>query len=198
MTTPGGDSGAAAPSGAVEPVPGVRRGPDRIALLAWTVAVVLALVMAGLAVVGVRAIGAQREVISDWWATAVAGTEAPPPYVEPLPGPPPVDRPGASEEAAAKDAGRVIVNPSWRVQPRSVYPNRAQRQGVESGRVELRCPVSAEGQIKSCWILSETPADAGFGQAALAGAVQARLQPRTVDGVAVPTTISFTMRFRLE
>jgi TonB family protein len=198
MTTPGGDSGAAVPSGAVEPVPVVRRGPDRIVILAWTVAVVMVIGMAGLAVVGVRAIGAQRQVIGDWWGTVVAGTDEQPPFVEPLPGPPPVDPPGASDQAAAKDAGRIIVNPSWRIQPRSVYPNRAQRQGIESGRVELRCPVSAEGQIKSCWILSETPADAGFGQAALAGAVQARLQPRTVDGVAVPTTISFTMRFRLE
>lgn len=192
MTTPGGDSGAAAPA------PGVRRGPDRIAILAWTVAVVLALVVAGLAVVGVRAIGAQRQVIGDWWATVVAGPDEQPPFVEPLPGPPPADPPGAPDEVAAKDAGRIIVNPSWRVQPRSVYPNRAQRQGIESGRVELRCPVSAEGRIQSCWILSETPADAGFGQAALAGVVQARLQPRTVDGVPVATTISFTTLFRLE
>lgn len=201
---PGGDVGAEGPSQTVEPVAATRRGPDWIAALAWGGAGLFALVVAGLATVGFQTIAPQWPAISARWqmaifeaVEAVEGGESPP-VVEPLPGvPPPVD----SDLSSAPDGAggsRLVTNPTWLVRPQGDFPTRALRQGIESGRVELTCPVSVSGHIQSCWIVSETPEGAGFGQAALEGVVLARLQPRTVDGVAVDTVISFTTRFEME
>lgn len=201
MTMPGGDVGGQGPSGVSEPVAAGRRGADWVAVLAWCIAALVALVVAGLATVGFQKFAPHWPAISARWTTAaltVVESDPSPPFVAPLPGVPPGDGPDAPTATADNEEGRVITNPSWRVRPGPEYPNLAQRQGVESGQVRLTCPVSVEGRIQSCWIVSETPADAGFGQAALAGAVQARLQPRTVDGEAVESNVSFTVRFQLE
>ena len=197
MTTPGGDVGQAGPSSAAEPVAVARRGQDWVAGLAWGGSIVVAMVVAALATVGFQSFAPHWPAISERWRMAgVTAVESDPglPVVEPLPGAPPVLTP----ETDASDAGRVITNPSWLVLPRGDFPAGARRQGIESGRVVLTCPVSAGGRIQSCWIVSETPEGAGFGEAALAGAVRGRLQPRTVDGVAVDTIISFTTRFELD
>jgi len=197
MTTPGGDVGEVAATGEATPVAVARRGPDRGAMLAWGGAILVVVLLAGLAAYGVRAIAPRWPAISERWQMAIVGAVEPGetlPFVQPLPGAPPV----STSDADAMDAGRIITEPTWLVRPRGEFPIQAQRQGIGSGRVQLTCPVSAGGEIRSCWIVSETPADAGFGQAALAGAVHSRLQPRTVDGVAVDTVISFTTRFELE
>ncbi|WP_339914789.1 energy transducer TonB [uncultured Brevundimonas sp.] len=201
MTTPGGDIGEKAPSGAPEPVAVAQRRSDWLAVLAWSCAAIVAIGLAGLATIGFQVIGAHRQVIDDWWKTAVAEAvegDGPRLVVEPLPGVPPTIPAVSPPETDANGEGRVIVSPTWLVTPQSEYPTLALRQGVESGRVELQCPVTADGHIPSCWILSETPAGAGFGQAALVGAVQARLQPGTVDGEAVDAMIRYSVAFRLE
>lgn len=197
MTTLGGDVGVEGASETAEPVAVVRRGPDRVAVLAWISSIVVAMVLAAFATVGFQTLARHWPTISERWQIAIleAGeSDQGLPVVEPLPGAPPVSTP----ETEAIDAARVVTNPAWLVRPRGDFPARAHRQGIESGRVELTCPVSARGYIQSCWIVSETPEGAGFGEAALAGVVQSRLQPRTVDGVAVETVISFTTRFELE
>jgi TonB family protein len=102
----------------------------------------------------------------------------------------------AGRGRAGGDAG-IVTNPSWQVPPRPGFPELALRRRIEAGRVELQCPVKADGTIRSCWILSETPAGVGFGQAALTSTVRARLQPRTVDGVATGGMIRFSVNFRL-
>jgi protein TonB len=51
--------------------------------------------------------------------------------------------------------------------------------------------------MSDCRIISEDPAGAGFGQAALAGARRARVSPREVDGAAVGARVTFNMTFVL-
>jgi TonB family protein len=213
MTTPGGDVGPEERGRAPEapaPLATGRQGPDGVALLAWSAAAIIVLALAGLAVVGFRAIGEQAPAMADWWKSVTAdrpGREEPPEQVPaPLPGRPPEPtsdqiRDSRGDDVAGRgraggDAG-IVTNPSWQVPPRPGFPELALRRRIEAGRVELQCPVKADGTIRSCWILSETPAGVGFGQAALTSTVRARLQPRTVDGVATGGMIRFSVNFRL-
>lgn len=92
----------------------------------------------------------------------------------------------------------VVVNPAWVETPRPYFPQTAARDNVESGRVQLECFVRADGLIAACMVLSETPPGHGFGRAALASTRDARLQPRSVDGVATPGRIRFSISFRLQ
>lgn len=69
-------------------------------------------------------------------------------------------------------------------------------RGIENGTVVMNCLVNANGSLTDCNVVSETPAGAGFAQAAQAGARRARLSPRTVDGAATNARVVFTTRFR--
>lgn len=64
------------------------------------------------------------------------------------------------------------------------YPDRAQRNNVE-GRTTVKCTVTSKGQLVNCEILSESPADMGFGKASQDMAKIFRLKPMTKDGVPV-------------
>ena len=189
MTTPGGDIGEAAEP--QTPVMSARRGFDWIALLAWCAAIGFVVVLAGLPLLVLR-ISPLGQTLDDWWEAATAEL-APEEPVAPLPGLPP--KTGARKPDPAGKV--VIVNPAWIVQPSPSFPRLAMEKNVEAGRVELQCPVSAEGIIESCWILSETPTGAGFGQAAVTGAAHGRLRPRTVDGIPVAGMVRFSVNFRL-
>jgi TonB family protein len=90
----------------------------------------------------------------------------------------------------------VITNPVWAVPPRPTYPDRAVEGRLE-GSAELSCTVNGNGSVSACSIVSETPAGAGFGRAALAGVRTARLSPRSVDGVVSGGSVRFTQRFEL-
>ena len=57
--------------------------------------------------------------------------------------------------------------------------------------------MNANGSVTACTIISETPAGAGFGAAALSAARRARLSPRSVDGVATGGKVRFGTSFRL-
>jgi len=57
--------------------------------------------------------------------------------------------------------------------------------------------VNPNGSLSGCPVVSEDPAGAGFGAAALAGARRATLSPRTVDGAAVGARVNWTTRFQL-
>lgn len=83
----------------------------------------------------------------------------------------------------------VITNPQWRRQPSAAqmeraYPRRAAESGL-SGRAVLSCAVQADGSVSGCSVSSETPASAGFGDAAMRLSRYFQLSPRTVDGRAV-------------
>ncbi|RZJ16925.1 MAG: energy transducer TonB, partial [Brevundimonas sp.] len=109
-----------------------------------------------------------------------------------VPGPPPPPAPPAPPRPS------VITNPSWARQPRGEFPSRAQSRNIETGSATVNCGVNPNGSTTDCNIVSEDPAGAGFGQAALTAMRSARLQPRQVDGVAQGSRVQFTMRFRLE
>jgi len=116
--------------------------------------------------------------------------------VEVIPPPPPEPMPEA--QAITTQDGVVIRPPSWLVAPQPEYPRRAARLRVEGGRVQLECRTSSNGRIENCRVISETPPDAGFAEAAVAAALASRVRPREVDGVAVEGSIRFTTNFRLQ
>lgn len=114
---------------------------------------------------------------------------------EPPPLPPPVPR---------KDGqGRLVSDPDWKRKPTSqdivdYYPEGAWRRRV-GGRALLSCFVGADTRLKACKVVSETPADAGFGAAAIRMSEEFRMYPKTVDGkpveggqVRIPIVFSVT------
>lgn len=85
----------------------------------------------------------------------------------------------------------------WADQPSPDFPDLAQQHGVESGVVRLGCIVAAGGALNECHILSESPADAGFGRSAVRAAERARLGLPEDESTVIGKVISFTIRFRV-
>lgn len=201
MTTPGGEIEGETAEGPVAARPDLAAtspSPTWVAFVAWAVALTVIVALSGLAAATFRSTGAAVQDAADRLENATAELR-PPPEITPLPGLPPA-RPETAHEASGDETASdaVVTEAAWLRRPVGDFPEKAQRLGVEYGEVQLECPVDAEGRIASCWILSETPTGAGFGQAALEGAVQARLSPRTVNGLARSGTVRFTTRFALE
>jgi protein TonB len=79
-----------------------------------------------------------------------------------------------------------ITNPRWLRQPRDLemyYPTRALAREIP-GQVVLDCLVDVAGAL-NCSVVSETPANWGFGQAALRISRDYRMVPAMRDGQAV-------------
>lgn len=79
-----------------------------------------------------------------------------------------------------------ITNPRWLRQPRDLgiyYPARALARELP-GEAVLDCLVTVSGAL-NCSVVSETPANWGFGQAALRISRDYRMVPATRDGQAV-------------
>lgn len=64
------------------------------------------------------------------------------------------------------------------------------------GVVRVKCLVQEDGRFANCRVLSERPADQGFGEAALRAAQQSRLDPDALR--AAGSEIEYTVRFRLD
>jgi hypothetical protein len=88
--------------------------------------------------------------------------------------------------------------PTWVVRPAPMFPERALQMGQSEGAVRMTCRAEVTGRFSQCRIDSEIPSGHGFGEGAIARTRQALVTPKTVDGTAIPSEISFTVRFRLE
>ncbi len=92
-----------------------------------------------------------------------------------------------------------ITNPRWLQRPRDLgiyYPRRAEERGVV-GEVMLDCLVSTIGRL-DCDVVSETPANWGFGQAALRISRDHRMAPATHDGIAVQGRYRMRVPFEVQ
>jgi TonB family protein len=115
----------------------------------------------------------------------------------PRPQPPaPAPVPSRNRVARARPAEGVRVTPARRlsrVEP--TYPPLLQRQRIE-GDVGVRVSLAADGSVRDVEIVRAAQ-DQAFNDAALEAAKSERFSPETHDGQPVPTSITYTYRFRI-
>jgi protein TonB len=79
---------------------------------------------------------------------------------------------------------------------RLIYPPIAQRSGLE-GMVYLELVIDRQGQVRQVIVLRETPADRGFGEAAVKAFEGLRCTPAEANGAAVGVRYRYPVRFQI-
>ena len=123
-----------------------------------------------------------------------------------------VERPSSKPVAERSTAARspspptrpsVIVNPEWRraataEELAALYPPNARARRL-AGRSELECVAAADGSLRSCDSLAESPPGSRFGQAGTLAARFYRLNPQTPEGASVEgARVRFSIDWRLD
>ena len=117
----------------------------------------------------------------------------------PLDDVPHVEHISTSDAIGASYTPPMITNPRWVQRPSGLenyYPRRALLRGVE-GQVVLDCLVTTSGAL-NCAVVSETPANWGFAEAALRISRDYRMVPAERDGVPTEGRYRMVAPFRLE
>ena len=92
----------------------------------------------------------------------------------------------------------VVSNPQWVRRPRDLaryYPPRALERGMEA-RVVMDCAVSVQGML-NCSVVSETPENWGFGEAARRISRDYQMVPATRDGMPIEARYRLVVPFEL-
>ena len=92
-------------------------------------------------------------------------------------------QPAAPSEADLRNAPHWIELPTS-AEVQNAYPPAAKRGGVK-GQAVLACTLDADGWLRACRVASESPADYGFGPAALTLSGRFRMSPLTAAGDSV-------------
>jgi protein TonB len=111
---------------------------------------------------------------------------------------PPPAAPSSPNQAATRipSAGKSYVLPKRLAPAKLPYPETLKAQGIEAD-VTVMVSLDATGKVTKVKIAKASPYPE-FNQIAEQAALAERFEPATRDGVAIPYTLSFTYRFRLE
>ena len=92
-------------------------------------------------------------------------------------------------------------NPDWMIKPSPediwwAYPPKARADDV-AGRATITCNISVDGVPEDCTVVSEQPADYGFGEAAVSLASRMRFRPMIRCGRAERSHVRIPIAFSL-
>ena len=105
------------------------------------------------------------------------------------------DRPDAPAYAVEPDSAPALVAQPGAAEMRALYPDAARRAGLE-GDVRLELDVSATGEVTGSRVVRG--AGNGFDEVAQRLVRRFKFRPATRGGKAVPSTVPWTYKFRLE
>jgi protein TonB len=105
------------------------------------------------------------------------------------------DRPDAPAFYTEPDSSPSLIAQPGADEMRALYPDAARRSGLE-GDVRLELEVSASGEVTGSRVVRS--AGNGFDEVAQRLVRRFRFRPATRGGKAVPATVAWTYKFRLE
>ena len=97
----------------------------------------------------------------------------------------PAAAPPAAPSSATPSDLQLRNSPHWLHLPTPAEIRAAAPRGPGRGEATLSCTLNDDGLLTGCRVVSESPAGAGFGPAALSLAYKFRMSPLTANGDSV-------------